>query len=118
MESKMKYLFLVIGVVLTLGAMVNSSLFYLGLVVMGLSFVFTTTSEKSVAKIEERKSLIDRLDKINFNMPDNALSNIVGDVMAVTAKMSKGEKADLSAKNLVAGTVSTINSVTGVLKNK
>jgi len=114
----MRYVFLFIGLVLTLGAMANSSLLYVGLVFMLLSFVFTTQNESSISKIEERKSLIDKLDKVNLNVPDNALSSIVSDIMTVTAKMQKGAKAELSAKNLANGTINVLNGVESVFKNK
>lgn len=112
----MNYLFLIVGLLLTVGAMANTSLFYIGLVVMALSFVFTTRKENSVTKIEERRSLIDRLDKIKFDVPDDALSSIVQDAAAVTAKITQGAKPDLSAKSLVKGTLNVMDGVGKVLK--
>jgi len=114
----MKYLFLIIGLLLTLGAMVNSNLFYLGLIVMVLSFVFSSNSQKSITKIEERRSILDRLDKVKLDVPDNAISSIVEDAMAVTAKISNGAKADVSAKSIAAGTLGVMDGVGTVLKNK
>jgi len=112
----MNYLFLIVGLLLTVGAIANSSLFYIGLVVMALSFVFTTRKENSVIKLEERRSLIDRLDKIKFDVPDNALSSIVEDAAAVTAKIAQGAKADVSTKTIVKGTLNVMDSVGKVLK--
>ena len=43
-----------------LGAMSNPSLLYVGLVIMALSFLFSTNSEKSITKIEDRVSIIDK----------------------------------------------------------
>lgn len=112
----MKYVFLIIGLLLTLGAIVNTSLFYLGLVLVAISFVFSSTNEKSITKIEDRKSLIDRLDSIKINVPDNALSSIVEDAAAVTAKIAKGQEAKVGSKEVVAGTLNTINGLTKVFK--
>ena len=112
----MRYLFLIIGLLLTLGAMVNSNIFYLGLIVMALSFVFSNNSEKSISKITERRSLLDRLDKVKLEVPDNAISTIVEDAMAVTAKMAKGAKADVSTKSIVAGTLGVMDGVGTVFK--
>ncbi len=113
----MRYIFLIVGLLLVVGAMASPNLFYLGLVFMFLSFIFSTHKNDSITKIEDKRSLSERLDKFNINVPDKSLSNLVEDAMAVTAKITKGEKPDVSAKNIVKGTVKTIDGFTSVFKN-
>jgi len=114
----MKYVFLIIGLLLTLGAVMNTSLFYVGIGIMLLSMIFMTKKENSITKITERKSLIERLDSIKLNVPDKAVTNIVEDAVAVTAKIAKGAKADVSAKSIVAGTLNVMDGMTSVFENK
>ncbi len=113
-----KFVFFIIGLVVMLGAMSNPSLLYVGLVIMALSFLFSTNSEKSITKIEDRVSIIDKLDKVSLNVSDNALSHLVEDAMAVTAKITKGAKADVSAKNVAVGTIKMVDNVGSVFKGK
>lgn len=101
-----------------LGAMSNPSLLYVGLAIMALSFLFSINNEKSITKIEDRVSIIDKLDKVSLNVSDNALSHLVEDAMAVTAKITKGAKADVSAKNVAVGTIKMVDNVGSVFKNK
>ena len=112
----MNYIFLIVGLLLTVGAMANTSLFYIGLVVVALSFIFTTKKEHSVTNIEKRRSLIEKLDSIKFDVSDDAITNAISDAAAVTAKITQGAKPDLSAKNLVKGTLNVMDSVGKVLK--
>lgn len=112
----MRYVFLIIGLLLTLGAMVNTSLFYAGLVIMALSFVFSSNNEKSITKIEQRKSLFDKLDAIKISVPDDAISSIVQDAVAVTTKIAKGGEANLGSKEIVKGTLNTIDGMSKVFK--
>lgn len=114
----MKVIFLIIGLFLTLGAMANTSLFYLGLIFMVMSFVFSTNKENSVAKLEKRRKLLGKLDDIaTVPMSDKAVSNKINDAMGIVAKMGKGAKADLSAKSLVSGTFDVVEDVGTVLKS-
>jgi len=113
----MKYIFLILGLLLTLGAMANTSLFYFGLVLMAMSFMFSTNKEHSVTKLEKRKKLLDKLDDIaTVPISDKAISNKVNDAMAIVAKIGKGAKPDLSGKALASGTMKIADDVSNILK--
>lgn len=105
----MKFVFLIVGLVLIVGAMANTSLLYIGIGVLLLSAMFTNHSEKSIAKIEEKKEgLLEKLDKLNVTVPDKAINNIVEDMMFVTASIAKGKQPTVNAKRILDATVDSV----------
>ncbi len=105
----MKFLFLIVGLVLIVGAMANTSLLYIGVGILLLSAIFSNNSEKSISKIADKKEgLFEKLDKLNVVVPDKAINNMVEDMMFVTASIAKGKKPTVNAKRILDATVDSV----------
>ncbi len=89
--------------------MANTSLLYIGIGVLLLSTMFTNHSEKSIAKIEDKKEgLLEKLDKLNVTVPDKAITSLVDDAMFVTASIAKGKKPTVNTTRILDATVDSV----------
>lgn len=67
---------------------------------------------------DKKKTIIEKIDQVHFDVPTDSLHNLIADALAVSAHIANGTEAKFTSKEFVAGTLDVIDGVKTVLKAK